>query len=132
MPDKTPREVANVMSQRARSSRIAEQTSPGPKLAKKGHDPKSPLKEVGKAITTFFIVERAAPSSRQTSTATTSSTAENGTTTSAIEQNANSPAREKDTATMPSKSKKDAVEDKTDDGSESTPPRARHYKGVLM
>ena len=131
MPDKTPREVANVFSQRARSSRIAEKTSPA-KVTKKAHGPNSPLKVVVKP-TTFSIVESAVPSSsRQTSTGTTSSTAENVATTSDIEENANSPAREKDTATMPSKSKKDAVEDKTDDGSESTPPRARHYKGVLM
>ena len=132
MPDKTPKEVANVFSQRARSSRIAEKTSPA-KVTKKAHAPNSPLKVVVKP-TTFSIVESAVPSSsRQTSsTATTSSTAENVATTSDIEENANSPAREKDTATMPSKSKKDAVEDKTDDGSESTPPRARHYKGVLM
>ena len=131
MPDKTPREVANVMSQRARSSRIAEKTSPA-KVTKKAHAPNSPLKVVVKP-TTFSIVESAVPSSsRQTSTGTTSSTAENVATTSDIEENANSPAREKDTATMPSKSKKDAVEDKTDDGSESTPPRPSHYKGVLM
>ena len=131
MPDKTPKEVANVFSQRARSSRIAEKTSPA-KVTKKAHAPNSPLKVVVKP-TTFSIVESAVPSSsRQTSTGTTSSTAENGTTTSAIaiEENANSPAREKDTATMPSKSKKDAVEDKTDDGNESTPPRARAVKGV--
>ena len=113
MSDKTPKEVAAVMSQRARSSRIAGQTSPGPKLTKKANEPKSP---------TFTIKESTAPPS----------TADNANTTSAVEQNAQSPAREEENASLPSKSKKDAVEDKTDDGNESTPPRARAVKGVVM
>jgi hypothetical protein len=33
---------------------------------------------------------------------------------------------------LPSKSKNDAVEEKSDDGNESTPPRARAVKGVVM
>ncbi len=97
MLDKTSKEIAAVMSQRARSSRIAGQTSPGPKLPKKANDPKSP---------SFTIVESTAPPS----------TADNANTTSAVEQNVQSPAREEDNASLSSKSKKDAVEDKTDDG----------------
>ena len=113
MPDKTPKEVAaTVMSQRARSSRIAGQTSPGPKvIPNKAKDPKSP---------TFTIVESTAPPS---------STAGNAYTNS---ENAKSPAREQESATLPSKSKNDAVEEKSDDGNESTPPRARPVKGVVM
>ncbi len=116
MPDKTPKEVAtSVISQRARSTRIAGQTSPGPKLPKKANEPKSPP---------FTIVESTAPPS----------TADNTNTTSVVEQNPKSPeAREQDNATLPSKSKKDAVEDETDDANESTPPRARAVKkGVVM
>jgi hypothetical protein len=114
MPDKTPKEVAIVvMSQRARSSRIALQTSPA-KIPNSANDPKEPP---------FTIVESTAPSS----------TAANANTTSVVlEQNAKSPAREQDNATLPSKSKKEAVEEKSDDGNESTPPRARTVKGVLM
>ncbi len=61
MPEKTPEEVANLTLQRARSSRIAEKTSPGPKGTKKATDPKSPSQEVVKAAT-FSIVESAEPS----------------------------------------------------------------------
>jgi hypothetical protein len=117
MPDKTPKEVAaTVMSQRARSSsRIAGQTSPGPKGPNKAKDPKSP---------SFTIVE---------STARPSSTADNASTSSVVsEHNTKSPAREQDNATLPSQSKKDAVEERSDDGNESTPPRARAVKGVVM
>ena len=66
MPDKTPKEVASVMSQRARSSRIAGQTSPGPKVPNKAKEPKSP---------SFVITESTAP---------TSSTADNANTLSRI------------------------------------------------
>ncbi len=114
MPEKTPKEVATVLSQRARSSRIAGQTSPGPKRPNKANYPKSP---------SFTIVESTA----------ILSTADNANTTSAVlEQNAKSPGREQDNATLSTKSKKDAIEDKSDNGNESTPPRARAVKGVVM
>jgi hypothetical protein len=114
MPDKTPKEVAStLMSHRARSSRIAGQTSPGPKGHNKAKDPKSP---------SFTIVESKCPPW---------STADNASTNSVVsEQNAKSPGREQDNATLPSKLKKGAVEEKCDDGNESTPPRARAVKGV--
>ena len=116
MPDKTPKEVAaTIVSQRARSSRITGQTSPGPKGPNKPKDPKSP---------SFTIVESTAPPS---------STADNASTSSVVsEQNTKSPAREQDNANLPSKSKRDAVEERSDDGNESTPPRARAVKGVVM
>jgi hypothetical protein len=117
MPDKTPKEVAaTVMSQRAKSSRIAGQTSPGPKGPNKAKDPKSP---------SFNIVE---------STTRPSCTADNASTSSVrvSEHNTKSPAREQDNATLPSQSEKDAVEERSADGNESTPPRARAVKGVVM
>jgi hypothetical protein len=48
------------------------------------------------------------------------------------EHNTKSPAREQDNATLPSQSEKDAVEERSADGNESTPPRARAVKGVVM
>ena len=116
MPDKTPKEVATVLSQRAKSSRIALLTSPK-KVPVNGNDPKDANDPKSD---TFTIVESTAPSS----------TAESAITTSVlVHQNARSPARLPDIDTLPSKSNMDPVQEKFDEGNGPTPPKQRAVKG---
>ena len=68
MPDKTPKEVATVLSQRAKSSRIALLTSPK-KVPVNGNDPKDANDPKSD---TFTIFESTAPSSTAESAITTS------------------------------------------------------------